>query len=238
MVDILLGGWADLEKNIEPLRNFLQTHSKSFHYFRYTYKQPLWSWGPFAHIPELVKRFYTFLQDSQIFELKEYPLNIIGYSQGGMIALYAASQYPELLSKIGKMIFIATPHNGALPKDIRNSIIKGYNFVKGKISNSFLGAISNSIIDLVVEQFDLMNIAVDDSFFLSKQYPSAFEQIIKVIPKNRLLEIYSPDDYIAPPTSCRRFEAHMELFPVPNLGHYSILKSPAVMEKIISFLNT
>lgn len=236
-VNIIIGGWGDFDKHISKLRVEVEKQIGIVHHFRYGQENESILQRRFPDMETLAQRFYQFLQTHKYLEQKEPPLNFIGYSQGGMIGLYAAGLYPEIRAKINKIVTIASPHGGILEKSIRQGIIQGYNFLKPWLNSHFLGKITTSVMDFALESMDLLNFLDHNGIFLEKQYPTSVNQVFHDIPKERIMQIYSPKDYIARPESCGRFQEQMIMHSVENHDHQEIVQNDSVIKDILEFLS-
>jgi len=194
--------------------------------------------GRFANMQTLAERFYDYLKVQNYLEpLHSSSLNLIGYSQGGMIGLFAAGMYPEIRTRINKIVTIASPHGGIFEKSVRQSIIIGYNVIKPWLNSNFFGKITTAVMDFALESMDLLNFLDHNGLFLERLYPTTVNQVFQDIPKEHIMQIYSSKDYIARPESCGRFHEHMIMQSVENHDHQEIIQNDAVIQEIVKFLS-
>ncbi|MDG5816717.1 hypothetical protein QA601_16590 [Chitinispirillales bacterium ANBcel5] len=181
---VVLSGWTDNRSLVTPLINDLKCFHKligeksaGVHYFPFVYGTDGGYFETYAPIDEKSKRLFNFLNDRKLLH-DHITLDIIGFSEGGMISLYALGRYKRIRTHLNKYVSIASPHGGApyvLPFWNRN----------------------NCTAQLV---------GLDkDSKFLTTKYPDKAEKVFSEIPKERLLQIWSPHDLTANKFSSKRF---------------------------------
>ena len=166
---IVLPGWGNFSQRY--LFNKLKTKNKL--YFEYSYcripgnnKAKV-----FANFQTMAGRFKRFLDGDDSHnesKLSDKLINIVGYSQGGMIALYAAGRYNL---RISKYVSIASPHLYALKR-----INLGY-ASKNKINY----------------QFNKKSGFLDEN----REYALQAHRAFKNNPNAKWLQIYSEEDIIA-----------------------------------------
>jgi len=235
-ITILIGGWGDFDKHLTKIKEKLEHDKRYVHHFRYGRKNDLLL-GRFSSLETLAEQLFKFLQTQNYLESPNYSINLIGYSQGGMIGLLATGMYPEIRSRINKIITIASPHGGILEKSLRQTIIVGYNFMKPWLNSNFFGKITTAVMDFALESLDLVNFLDNNGLFLERLYPTTVKQVFQDIPKDRIMQIYSPTDYIARPESCARFQEHMIMLSMDNHDHQEIIQNDDVIQEVVKFLS-
>jgi pimeloyl-ACP methyl ester carboxylesterase len=241
IVTIFLGGFADIDRYIHDLVNRLEKNSPNavFH-FRYEFGKKQFQLKTIASMDDLAERLYTFLNKKFFIKKPNQRINIVGYSQGGMLALYTLGKYPDIRKQLNKFVSIAAPHGGALIEQFRYLIDGAFHGIKNLFSEntSLFGTIWNKAMEFGEKQLDMFGLLKHDSVFLNSEYPKTAAEVFKEIPKTRLLEIYSTKDIVATPESCGRFSDHMEIYRVNYSGHQQLPKYEKVIIKVIEFLNT
>ncbi len=242
---VLIGGWADIEDCVTGLKEAIIEKIGPVLYFRYSYAQKETQGKIFETMEVLAERFYEYLKDNELLIGKKQ-FNIIGYSQGGMIALYSMGLYPKICKRINRFVSIAAPHGGALVEQLRSIVSNSYYSIKSYLTsvkekeekNIFtdLADLAVNFLNSCEDQLEIFGLTDHESKFLNTIYPEAAFKVFDIIPKNKLLEIYSDKDNIVKPESCKRFEEFMEVYQVDYGNHQKIANFDQVIEKVIAFL--
>jgi pimeloyl-ACP methyl ester carboxylesterase len=235
---LLIGGWADVGKCVENLKTTLTAQFNSVLHFRYAYAKQKFESGVFETMDNLAARLYAYIRDNSLLET-DTQFSIIGYSQGGMLALYTLGRYPEICSHVHKIVSIAAPHGGALVDQLRGLVSGVQKGIKDLLlsSNNLFAQITGKLIEATESQLETFGMGDAFSNFIENRYPLVVQEVFERIPKPRILEIYASNDPIARPESCRRFEKSMETFQVDYSDHQSIANFAQVIAKTMEFLN-
>jgi len=218
---IVLPGWGNFSQHYL----FYSLKTKNKLYFEYYRESGDNSSIIFANFQTMAKRFKRFLKKN---ELLGKPINIVGYSQGGMIALYAAGDTDtgtdtdtdtDTEIKINKYVSIASPHSYAFRG--------GCTWLKGNLVHSQLLNKENGFLDE------------------NGEYALQVHKAFKNNPNAKWLQIYSEKDLCARSdiTSSTRFIGNdskkpMKGYKVKNgaLCHLLLPVNIHVIRKINNFL--
>ncbi len=239
---VIVPGWGQVQKCINKLERALHEKFDQAHnvfLFPYDYGAKDVLFGKLAQIDKLSFRLYNFIKDNGLLSPPK-SLYFVGYSQGGMVVLYALGKHPELRKALGKFVSIATPHGGAFVDDVRHMIFELYERLKGWFLDrkSFLGPLSAAILEIAEKVTGLKEISAhEDTKFLKEIYPEVCKKALVEIPKEKILEIYSESDLVAPPSSAKAFEDYMNFFQVDITLHEKVAHDDDVIRKVIEFLN-
>ncbi len=241
-VAVLVGGWGDVERCVQHLKTSLEEATliiNQVYYFRYNYAKAPFEWKAFTGIDILADRLATYILDNNLIDQK-IQLNLIGYSEGGMLVLYTLGRHPQIRKRVHKIISIAAPHGGALVEQFRDLIAILYQGLKETFhfTGGFLGELSNFFYTMVEQQMQIFGIGNFAQKFLAKDYVDAVMPVFDDIPKDRILEIYSKTDPIVRPESCRRFQEHMQFYQVNYENHQNLANFRPVIDKILEFIGT
>lgn len=227
LATVILAGWsdnysciADLHRDLEAVHAELNRYHQTlgvFH-FPFDYNKQKGELGTYAKFDITKQRFYDFLNDNGLLA-ENVTLNIVGYSQGAMIALYAAGEYEAIRNRIHKYVSIASPHNSA-------------NFLQLLNLFNFLFFPIPLILTKAGATGELVN---KPGQFLKHKYPAAAERVFSEIPRENMLQICSGTDSVAYPVSCERFSAYMRTEKV-NGGHLGVAKQEKVRQMTLDFL--
>lgn len=111
---LFIHGFGGYCSQYKPIQDYLKKNSISnFYEFNYDNKFGL------CHIKELAEDLAKFIKDN----IKEKSINIIGYSQGGIIALAYLKYYQNI--EVEKVFTICTPHKGSRLANIKSIILPG-----------------------------------------------------------------------------------------------------------------
>ncbi len=210
---IVLPGWNNDINAIKVLYESLNKIDCKKYLFDYRYKVPEKEWfsvkGVYAPFEVMQERFYNFILNENI--LTDYEkVNIIGYSQGGMIALYSLGLHYDI--NINKFVSIASPHRGAFTKYFDW-------FEDGSVTSQM--------------EWD------SDFLKENGEYETASKNFFTKYNKNNLLQIYSETDIVATKESTLRFKDMMEVFKISQgyRNHIYIPKNKETITKVSEFLS-
>ena len=194
--------------------------------FPFDYKQQFGELGAFAKFDVVRERFYQFLKDKGLLE-DGVELNLVGYSQGGMIILYAAGKYRSIRERMRRYVSIASPHAGAQAIGLL-SFLQNLPLVTA-VTAGFP-------VPLVILNTAVTGELVSDRRqFTSVRYPQAAGRALQEWDKADLLQICSRDDVVAYPASCRLFKSKMNFAEVGG-DHLSVPRDPQVRRLVLEFL--
>jgi len=228
IVTIVLPGWSENTKVITPLIRIIEKKSQELgdNYqvirFPFSYGKKKKELGKFAKMSIMRKRFYSFVSDKGFLN-DDTIINIVGYSQGGMIPIYAAGQYSKLRNRINKYISIASPHDGA---DL---------FCLAHATVLIVPGLSLAIMS-VGSTKELTG--HDGHKFLLKKYPEAAGKFFNAFKdrKEDLLQIYSGTDLVAQEKSSTRFLDHMTPYRIDRVSHMKIPQCDETINRALEFL--
>ena len=205
---IVLPGWGNFPQY--HLFNSLDTKNKL--YFEYFHCKILKNNSPMilANFQTMAERFKTFLDGDNRNKLKllDKPINIVGYSQGGIIALYAAGMHDF---KISKYVSIASPHFYALKRGNLSYISKN------KVSY----------------QFNKKSGFMDEN----GKYVQEAHKAFKNNPNAEWLQIYSEEDKIATTFTQKKDEHIKKRIKAIDKIHKKSKESAEVKKRALEYMN-
>ena len=208
---ILLPGWGNTINEFYKLSKTMDNYYNRKIIFDYSYKAPEdeidTDTGIYAPFETMRERLYQFLSDSS---LLRSPLNLVGFSEGGIIALYTSAIKNDIT--VNKYISIASPYHGA------------YN-------TNFYWFHDN---DSVTKQLEWESDFMKDGWI----YENASAAFFNIYTMNNLLQIFSNTDTVVTPQSVLRFKNKMEVFEVTSgfICHNALPRNTSVIDEVISFL--
>jgi hypothetical protein len=207
-----LPGWENTVDELYVLRTTITGFFNKYYMFDYTYDVPEdqidTDNGIYAPFEVMKDRFHQYLEDSDLLNIK---INMVGFSEGGIIALYSAGVFKDILTD--KYISIASPHHGAYKPD--------FHWIHDN--------------DSVTKQYEWKSDFMKDNGI----YANAASNFFNGRNNNDSLQIYSPKDIVATPDSAKRFESNMDMFEVTEgfKFHNALPTNNSVIKKVVSFLN-
>ncbi len=239
---VLLSGYGDNDHSIIGLETMLAiTHkmhlgNKSAGVYRFPFNYAVndtW-WNKFSRFDEVRNRFTRFLTDKGLLN-GDIMIDLVGYSQGGMIALYSAGRNKIIRDRIRKYVSIASPHGGA---QMLNAL--AYIPVVRAIALPFL------------HRKVTAQLTANNPTFLTSSYPNSAKKVFEEIPAGNMLQIWSPHDHVATSESSTRFVSGMHFYDIAFNGrnfknkmqscefnnirlHTEIPKKSEVIRKVIDF---